>query len=167
MPKEKLLSLEKTGNYVFHGSPNGAIKSLEPRQGTHITDLKNPKESSILDGKPAVSATPFGDLAIFRAIINSENIDLNDWNSGFGITNGTTRSFRVSSSEVLDQAQGKKGYVYVFDRNKFEPYDRDGHARQESMEWRSYTSVQPIEVIEVTSDDLPDKKDIAVGSRQK
>ncbi len=161
MSKEKLSQLEESGQYVFHGSPNGEIEVLEPRQGTHIPDLSKPTEV-ILDGRPAVSATPYADLATFRAIINGANIPI-DHTSGFGVTDGK-KHFRVSSEDVLTHAKDKKGYVYVFDKDKFEPYDRNGEPKLDNMEWRSYQSVKPKEVIEVTQEDLPDLEDIKIGS---
>jgi hypothetical protein len=158
--KEKLMELEKSGNHVFHGSPTGDMEILEPRQGRHVVDTKNP-ESQILDGRPAVSATPHAELAIFRAIINGKNVPFSH-NSGFGTRNGE-KEFRVSSKEVLDAVKGSKGHVYVFDKKEFEPYDRDRKPAEDTMEWRSYTPVKPIEVVEVTSDDLPHADRIKIG----
>lgn len=157
--KEQLLKLEAEGKYVFHGSPDKDIKILEPRQGKHIPDL-NKTEESILDGDPAVSATPYLEFAIFRAIINKVNVPFSH-SSGFGLTNGN-KNFRVSSQKVIDESQNKKGYVYVFNKKDFEPYSRDGEAGQDSMEWRSYVSIKPVHVIEVSSKDLPDRDLIEV-----
>ncbi len=150
--KEKLLQLEKEGKYVFHGSPDGEIKALEPRQGRHVPNLDKPSKI-ILDGNPAVSATPYLDFAIFRAIINKKNVKFN-FNSGFGFRDGK-KEFRVSSKEVLEVVKDKKGFVYVFNKNEFEPYSRDGKAHEGSMEWRSHEEVKPIEIIEVDYKYLP------------
>lgn len=49
--KDKLLQLEKEGKYLFHGSPLGTIKYLEPRQARHVPDISKPTET-ILDGSP-------------------------------------------------------------------------------------------------------------------
>lgn len=163
MSKEKLLSLEEAGEYLFHGSPDGNIEELEPRQSTHIPDLNDPTKS-IPDGRPAVSTTPHAELAIFRAIVNSKNVDLQEWHSGFGVTDDT-KEFRVSSPEVLEQVEGKKGFVYAFDKKNFKPYTRgkgEDEGRPESMEWRAYEKVRPVEVVEVTDKDLPDIKDIQI-----
>lgn len=149
--KQKLLELENTGKYVFHGSPYGDIKILEPKQGTHIPDTSKPTET-ILDGNPAVSATPYIDFAIFRAIINDKNIKVK-FHSGFGFRNGV-KEFRVSDKLILDQLKDKKGFVYVFNRSDFKPYSRDGVPHEGNMEWRSYESVEPIEVIKVSDLDL-------------
>lgn len=164
-PQEKLSYLEETNQHVFHGSPDGTIKILEPRQSSHIPDISKPDEI-ILDGKPAVAATPHAELATFRAIINGKNIPIKH-NSGFGTTGGKTH-FRVSSAEVLEHAKGKKGYVYVFDRKDFKPYDRERseNPREGAMEWRAHTSVKPLEVIEVSSDDLPPTDKIEIGDKE-
>lgn len=164
-PQEKLSQLEATNQHLFHGSPNGTIETLEPRQSTHIPDLSKP-DQSILDGQPAVAATPHAEIATFRAIINSKNIPIQH-NSGFGVTDGK-KSFRVSSSEVLKHAQGKKGYVYIFNKKDFKPYDRENpdNSRDGAMEWRSYTSIKPVDVVEVSSDDLPHVDRIRIGDEE-
>jgi hypothetical protein len=159
MVKEKLLQMEKTGKYAFHGSPEANIEILEPRQGTHIPDMSKPTEM-VDDGKPAISATPYVELAIFRAVINGVNAPF-DHNSGFDVNEGVA-SFSVSSEKVLEAVEGKKGYVYVFNKNEFEPYSRDGEIKEGLMEWRSYSTVKPIEIIEVTSDDLPTRQRINI-----
>jgi len=151
MSIEKLKQMEEEGKHVFHGSPEGDIESLEPRQGRHVPDWSQPSET-ILDGNPAVCATPYAELAAFRAIINGKNIPINH-TSGFGIRDGKV-DFEISSKEVLDMAKEKKGFVYVFDRKEFEPYNRDKEATQDAMEWRSHKTVSPIEVVEVGFDDL-------------
>jgi hypothetical protein len=162
MSKEKLAELQETNQYVFHGSPDGTIEVLEPRQSTHLPDASKPAES-IPDGKPAISATPYADLAIFRAIVNKNNIPLKEFSSGFGIDNNEKRTFQVSSKEVLEHTKDKKGYVYVFYRSKFEPYGRDDRPRPAYMEWRAYEPVAPVEVLEVTDADLPEKEKIKIG----
>jgi len=149
---ERLRTLEETGNYVFHGSPVSNMQALEPRQGTHTPDESKQGEK-ILDGKPAVSATPFVSFAIFRAIVNNANVPFKH-SSRFGFKDGE-REYRVSSVEVLESVRGKKGYVYVFDKDEFEPYSRDGKVRDGLMEWRAYKKVKPVEVVEVTYEDLP------------
>ncbi|MCF7865115.1 MAG: hypothetical protein K9M11_01230 [Candidatus Pacebacteria bacterium] len=166
MSKEQLLQLEQEGKYVFHGSPIGTIEELEPRQSNHIPDLKEPTKT-ILDGRPAVSATPYIELAIFRAIINNKNVHIEgDWNSGFGVTDGVI-DFRVSDKEVLEQTKDKIGFVYLFDKSNFKPYTRgkgEDEGRPQSMEWRSYEKVRPVKVLKVTDKDLPDWDRIKVGN---
>ncbi|MBP6974997.1 MAG: hypothetical protein KBB54_03595 [Candidatus Pacebacteria bacterium] len=167
MSREKLAQLEETGEYVFHGSSEGTIEELEPRQSNHIPDLNDPTKS-IPDGRPAVSTTPHAELAIFRAIVNKKNVDLQEWHSGFGVRDGA-KEFRVSSPEVLDQVKDKEGFVYVFNKSKFKPYTRgkaEDEGRPESMEWRAYEKVKPVEVVKVTDKDLPDRNDIHVRNNE-
>ncbi len=152
---KNLLELEKRGDCVFHGSPNGNLEILEPRQGTHIPDMSKPTDI-ILDGVPAVSATPYAEFAAFRAIVNRKNIPF-DHTSGFGFNSKKEKEFRVSSVKALDSVKNKKGYVYVFNKNEFEPYSRDGEPGEQAMEWRSYNAVRPIEIVEVSSLDLPSR----------
>ncbi len=153
---EKLLELESSCEYLFHGSANPDIEILEPRQSTHIPDLTKPKDF-ILDGDPAVSATPNLEMAIFRSIINGRNIDI-PHTSGFGYKNEEIY-FRVSHEEVLKKAEGKEGYIYVFNKNDFTPYTRmgeeDGKGKGIDFEWRAYKPVKPVQVIPVGYEDLP------------
>lgn len=151
---ERLMQLESEGKHVFHGSPKPDIEILEPRQSTHVPDYSKPTES-ILDGAPAVSATPYAQMAIFRSIINGSNIDM-DHTSGFGFDNEGI-FFSVSHDDVLKRAEGKDGYVYVFDKKDFAPYTREGEDQGSNFEWRSYKPVKPVEVIKVGHEHLPKK----------
>jgi hypothetical protein len=40
---EKLKQLEEAGEHLFHGSPDGTLEVLEPRQSTHTPDLSKPE----------------------------------------------------------------------------------------------------------------------------
>ena len=157
---EKLTQLEETGKHVFHGSANGSIEILEPRQATHVPDLKDPTKS-VPDGEPAVSATPYADIATFRAMINKGNIPFNH-SSGFGMNSRGVKNFQVSSEKVLEELKDKKGFVYVFDKKEFKPYSRDGKIQKKSMEWRSHNPVKPIDIVEVSSEDLPPREKIKI-----
>lgn len=121
--KEHLTELEQAGKHVFHGSPEANLEILEPRQATFVPHDEKPTEITP-DGEPAVSATSYADIATFRAIVNPKNIPIRH-SSQFGVREGETY-FGVSTNEVLDHAKNKKGYVYVFDKNDFKPFQRDG-----------------------------------------
>jgi hypothetical protein len=64
--KEILHKLEKEGRYVFHGSAR-ELSVLEPRQSLNKNDQSGKMEPH---GEPAVCATPFADIAIFRSMAN-------------------------------------------------------------------------------------------------
>jgi len=159
---EKLRQPEESGKYLFHGSPYGTIKVLEPRQSTHTPDLSK-LEDTILDGEPAVSATPYADIATFRSLINHKNIPY-DHSSGFGVNAKGEKNFQVSSQEVLETIKNKKGFVYVFDRKEFRPFSRDGEAKESNMEWRAYTPVKPVDIVEVNHEDLPPRDKIKIST---
>ena len=78
--KKHLLELEQSGNFVFHGSPV-MIESLTPRQA-----YKSNKETGMMDadGNPAVFATPFAEVAIFRSLINGDYV-ASESTSRFGL----------------------------------------------------------------------------------
>ena len=159
--KEKLHQLESEGLYLFHGSPTADIEEFELRQSTHIVDIEKPHEM-INDGEPAISATPYADIAIFRSIINRKNIDKIDITSSFGSNSEGELEFSVSNPEILEKARGGTGFVYVFDKNNFAPYSRDGVAHESGMEWRSYKQVKPIQVVPVNFDDMPELERIKI-----
>lgn len=138
--REKLLSLEKEGKYVFHGSPD-AIAVLEPRQAyNHSKETGNMEK----DGEPAVFATPYADVAIFRALTDTRGVR-GESTSQFGI-DGDELHFSATKN-ILEAARTKIGKVYVLDKQKFQDF--------EGMQCRSSEINKPIEVIEVTVDDLP------------
>ncbi len=139
--REKLLLLEKEGKYVFHGSPD-FIKTLDPHQAYNRSAETEKMEK---DGEPAVFATPYADVAIFRALINIKDV-VGESESNFGI-NGERLHFSTTKN-LLDQAKKKIGKVYVLGKQKFKDF--------EGMQCRSEESIVPIEIIEVTVEDLPD-----------
>ena len=140
--KEKLLALEKEGIYVFHGSPE-LLEELEPRQPkTYDYNLKQ----IVNDGKLAVAATPFVEIAIFRAIINRKvEVEKGRCWSRFSSDDGKLEF--ETTPEVIELAKKVKGYVYVFKKEDFERYN--------SMEWRSAHKVKPVLIFEVNFEDLP------------
>lgn len=138
--RERLLSLEKEGKYVYHGSPD-AITILEPRQAYNRGEETGNMEK---DGEPAVFATPYADVAIFRALINAKGVS-GESTSQFGIDEDKLHF--SATKNLLEAARGKIGKVYVLDKQKFQDF--------EGMQCRSLETNEPIEVIEVTIDDLP------------
>jgi len=143
MNRERLLELEKTGKYVFHGS-QAVIEILEPCQAGGHNDETGKWED---DGKPAVFATPYADLAIFRSLINDK-----DFENKFGMK-GNQRYITVDK-KLIERAKDRIGRVYVLDKSKF---DQDSFI---GIQCRSKESVAPSEVIEVNIGDLP--KDIEI-----
>lgn len=138
-PRERLLKLEKEGRYVFHGS-NSLIDRLEPRQA-----YNNNKK----DGLPAVFATPFADVAIYRSLINGNNIKEPSINE-FGHTKEGV--YFKASKNLIEFAKNLTAKVYVLDREKFKDF--------KGSQCRSEEAVIPIEVIEVTAKDLPSNIEI-------
>lgn len=143
--RKKLLELEKENKYVFHGSPD-IIDTLEPRQAYNQNKESGEMEK---DGEPAVFATPCADVAIFRALINAGGVS-GESASSFGI-NGERLHFSATKN-LLDSAKSKIGRVYVLDKRKFKNF--------EGIQCRSEESNIPIEVIEISVDDLPQNIEI-------
>lgn len=130
-----LKRLERTGAYLFHGSPNGEITEFEPRQAMSHGEK---------DGKPCVAASEHLDPAIFMAIFSGRiSCGWNSTNDSFGFYMNK-QDFETAKRENWN------GYVYVFDCSSFK--------KHLAWEWRAYSSVKPHQKIEVAFSDLP--KDI-------
>lgn len=138
-PRERLLKLEKEGRYVFHGS-TALIERLEPRQGYNSNEK---------DGLPAVFATPFADVAIYRSLINGNNLKEPSTNE-FGLTEKGI--YFKTSQNLIDFAKDLTAKVYVLDKEKFKDF--------KGSQCRSEEPIIPIEVIEVTAKDLPSNIEI-------
>lgn len=136
-----LHELERTGEYVFHGSPNGAIVELEPKQGTKTVDGIEQEDGL----PPGIATTPFADLAIFRALTRDPY-----GHTGFGLNDDGT-PFMEASQSVLDAVKGQTAHVYVFPKSQFMP----AHGDEKEMEWRSQVNQKPVHVVQVTDRDLP------------
>lgn len=141
--RKTLMALEKKGLYVFHGSTE-LIEELEPRQAKI---LDKDKKEMIEHGEPSVVATPFAEIAIFRAVI-SNKVKANDGKhySAFG-SDGEKLYFETTPS-VFKNAKDAVGYVYVF--------KKDGFTKLSSMEWRSNKKIKPIRLFEVHFENLPE-----------
>ncbi len=138
--RERLLNLEKEGKYVFHGSSE-QIDILLPRQAKN-NNLKTKQMEN--DGEPAVFATPYAEIAIFRALINQKDVSGKS-QSAFGI-NGQKLYFSATKN-LLEKAKNKIGKVYILNKEKFTNF--------EGMQCRCKEAIVPIDVIEVTAQDLP------------
>jgi len=133
--RKRLLDLEKQGKFVFHGSLEN-LETLEPKQAYSFGKK---------DKSPAVFATPFTEVAIFRALINEKALN-EDSESQFGMDEKGRLHFSASQN-LLDQAKELTGKVYVLEKSKFENF--------KGTQCRSEKTVEPIEVIEVPAEDLP------------
>ncbi len=141
--KQKLLELQKGGKYLFHGSPASDIKELEPRQSYTI-----PKGETepVKDGPPSVSATPYLEVAIFRAVVVKGR-------SSFSVSANTIEDAVIkftANNEAIADAKNRISYIYVLDRKDFKP--RTGNVQ--AMEWISEEPVKPLNIFEVNFKDI-------------
>lgn len=139
--KQKLLELELTGKFVFHGS-DADVSEFDPRQAHN-----NIEGRQIPDGDPAVFASSIVDYAIFMAIVNKTNCP--DGYRAQASTHAGSITFRAEEKALNQLKDTSSGFVYVFDKNNFK--------RREvgSFEYVSSSQVKPLERIRVTKDDLP------------
>jgi len=144
--KEKLMELEKEGIYVFHGSPY-LLQELEPRQAR---TFDKEEDEMVDDGEPGVAASPFAEIAIFRAIITRDLKDKDKKHySGFG-GGGSGERDKVTyrtTPEIFKKTKETSGYVYVFKKEDF--VERSG------IEWKSSNRVEPVKIFKVYFEDLP------------
>ena len=153
--RERLEALEKTGEYLFHGSPSANIEEFEPRQAH---DYDEQTKEAKPDGPPAVFAAPEADTAIFRALVNGAHLvdKTRGHMSRMGVVteNGQKNLHFAANKNSLDGARlpGTKGCVYVFRRSDFTRREEPG----KQSEWVSFVPVSPIETITVKPADLPD-----------
>jgi hypothetical protein len=146
--KQKLLDLEKTGLYVFHGSGYDCTV-LEPRQAYNYI-----KGKQVPDGKPAIYATSIADFAIFFAIINSINCP-QDGRASVNtreLENGDTAvTFDTTQASIDQLTDASSGFVYVFEKTAFKRRNKGG------VEYVFHMPAKPISKISVTRRDLPEK----------
>lgn len=138
--RERLLQLEKEGTYVFHGSPD-IIDVLIPKQAQNEHRETGKMEN---DGDPAVFTTQYADIAIFKALMSTRGL-VGGSVSSFGI-DGQSLYFSATKN-LLDYAKNSVGRVYILEKKKFDNF--------EAMQCRCYEPITPLEVVEVTADDLP------------
>jgi len=143
--KKRLLELEESNKFVFHGSYSD-LSMLHPKQGYNLNKNTNVMEK---DGDPAVFATNFSEIAIFRSLINKQNIKGPSC-SYFGIKKG--HLYFAATQNLINAAKNKTGKIYVLNKNKFQP--------RNNIEVVSYQPVPPIEVVEVDFNDLPQNIEI-------
>lgn len=142
---ELLKSLESEEDYLFHGSENPDLKTLEPRQA--YTVVNGIKEN---DDRPAVHASPFSDIAVIMSLMNEKNCP-DGFDSGFS-SNGDKLELWTTRESLNNLRDDVKGYVYVFSKDDF--------TKRTTSQWIAYNSVSPIKIIEVMKSDL--SKDIQI-----
>ncbi len=145
--REYLHLLESQEKYVFHGSENPDLITLEPRQGFNYEN-----GVQIPDGNPAVFASNKADYAILMALINKKNCP-NGYSSSAGTTNNEAGEIILELSvrkDALEQlTENSSGFVYIFDRNDFLPRKNRG------VEYTSEVPVTSIDKVKVTKKDFP------------
>ena len=141
--KKKLLELERSGEYVFHGSAYEG--PLELQQAYNYK--KGLKEK---DDKPAIHASPVVDYAIMMALINKKNCSKGFHSSARLGEKGLELKIDQKSYDQLDE--NSYGWIHIFDKDKF--------TERSLLEYISYQSITPTYVIKVKKEDLVDYLEI-------
>ncbi|OGY39545.1 MAG: hypothetical protein A2418_03265 [Candidatus Brennerbacteria bacterium RIFOXYC1_FULL_41_11] len=142
--RDLLLELERTGQYVFHGSEDGEIEVFEPRQAFNFIGGKK-----VEDDKPGVHATPVVAVAIFMALFNGKNCP-QGFSSSFVWDKNKHKVIFSATKQGIDQLKmgDASGYVYIFDKGLFQ--------WRKHIEYISYNVAKPIKKIKVDFSDLPE-----------
>jgi hypothetical protein len=137
-----MTTAEHSIDYLYHGSPNGTIDILEPRQAYNGPEL---------DGPPAVWASDDMDYAIFMALIGG-----NWWGGWDGYTYPGKGFYVYEEYAESLTLPVLRGYVYFLPSAEFS---------QESPHsfHRATTSIKPLGVFAVSVSDLP--KDISIVAK--
>jgi hypothetical protein len=143
--KDKLLELEKSGDYVFHGSGE-SLKKLMPRQAYTYVEGQQLK-----DGEPAVFASSRIEYAVLMAIINRANC-VGSYHSGAGVhideAGVMTLKLRASKETMANLKHDARGYVYVLNKKGFT------NRHPKGVEYVAHGEVTPVEIIVVSREDL-------------
>lgn len=145
--REALRVLQNTEKYVFHGSWQ-KLRELEPRQA--YNDKKT-------DGEPAVCASNNYEISIFRSLVHTPICKTRNNFSGWSTNKEDGLIFRATEG-AMESADTKNaiGYVHVFKKTDFKKYSK--------TEYRMHEKIEPLFVIEVYKDDLPEKIEILAES---
>jgi hypothetical protein len=124
----ELRRLQAEGRWLFHWSGR-RLELLDPRQARSFDPASG---QMVPDGEPAVCATPFADIAVFRALTSSPKVEaVRPQRTGFDVRDGEL--ILEANSAVVAALRGAEGWVYVLDRQWF--------TRRDEGEWRSPISV--------------------------
>ena len=106
--------LEKTAKFLFHGSPYGGIKVLEPREAEDVGGDEWGNDTAVY-AVPAV-------IAVGRAVLPKREAIQGKWSISSGSNSGEPEGpvTTVSSNVVLG-----KGSVYIIGKKGFIPNNRD------------------------------------------
>jgi hypothetical protein len=139
--KERLLELESTGKYLFHGSPS-KVETFEPRQA--YTDI-NGKPTP--DGEPSVFASEEIETPIFRSIFHEGSFEGLEGSYEVGFSNSDDGAHYIHANEAaVEVCKQNSGYVYVFKRNDF--------TLRGNSEWVAIKNVKPVAVFRSVFEDV-------------
>jgi len=132
---EYLARLEKTAKFLFHGSPCGGIKVLEPREAEDVGGDEWGNDTAVY-AVPAV-------IAVGRAILSKREAIKGKWSMGSSSSPGEPGGpvTTVSSNVTLG-----KGSVYIIGKQGFVPNARNN-------EWKSKVGVKVLGEVEVNPED--------------
>lgn len=145
--REYLLSLEKEGKFMFHGSPV-RMDVIAPRQAFGDDRKTGEREN---DGTPGVFGTPFADVAIFHALMKQSGAE-GDFGAGGDSEKGTYHMHASAAYIETVKRDHVEAYVHVLDKKNFHDF--------RAVDARSDVAVNVLEIVKVGYEDLPDNIEI-------
>lgn len=133
---EKILDYKQKG-FLFHGSPNGNIKVIEPR-AANDADSENEYNNDT-----AVFAADDPGSSILFAVVNRsiipDELQKYDWEVNWELDGKVYAKLSVQWKEILEK---NIGYLYVLPSDSFSK-------KPEGGQYKSYEKVIPTNVIKV------------------
>lgn len=141
---EKIIEYLHHG-FLFHGSNNGDIEKLEPR------DAGDDDESKEFNNDNAVFATEYPESAILFGIINRSSLSKAIQDLTWGVNwleSGVVQA--ELPKRWMSEMKNLKGFLYILPRDNFQTKTPGGG------QYKSYVEVSPSTKIEVNFQDFLD-----------
>ncbi|MEN8252627.1 MAG: hypothetical protein ABFQ53_03545 [Patescibacteria group bacterium] len=147
--REYLVSLEKEGRFMFHGSPK-KMDIITPQQAYGDDKKTNQREN---DGAPGVFGTQVADIGIFHALMKqSQEGCEGSFGEGGDSEKGTYHMHASAALIERVKKDGLEAYVHILDKKDFSDF--------RAVDARSNNAVNVIDVVRVGFEDLPENIEI-------
>ena len=146
--KEKYINQDLSNpKYLFHGSSKN-LKEIEPKQSDDSDKNKNNIDKAVFLTSDIIIASAYS----FMHKLKEESIKANN-NPNFIINQ--TQNHRSIKMENIKEPKELEGYIYVFENN-----NNFVHENINSLQYKSYKKIKPIDVIKTNFNDYKKFYDI-------
>ena len=144
--RERLVELERSGKYLFHGTSE-IVDVFEPRQAMNFDG-----EKMVEDDKPGVFASAEIEIPIFRSIFSSTNMREKEGSFKTGMADHNDHVVTSANRDAIEAVRGETGFVYVLNKKDF--------AHRKGNEYIAYKPVKPVAVCETSYKDITEVVEI-------